>query len=70
MTPSTRARTSRRFACGAKWMSEAPSSIARLSSWLTRLIAGALAAASRRSTTVAISSSCGSNSSAGVSSPS
>ena len=57
MTPSTRARTSRRLRWGVKWTSEAPRSIARLRTAFDLLIAGAFAAASRRSMTVAAGSS-------------
>ncbi len=42
MTPSTRMRTAICFACGSKWRSEAPSSMARAISELTSAIAGAV----------------------------
>ena len=45
MTPSIRARTTELVACGSKWRSEAPSSIAREMSELTSSMAGALVAA-------------------------
>ncbi len=66
ITPSTRARTNSRFACGVKWMSDAPSSSAFAIVRLMKTTAGVSWSRSRTVASSCVSSPSASNSSISI----